>query len=171
VLVELTETVPKLKLFGVTPTPASAGSGKNTKPITNNPTNRHTSRVLSISGQPSSFLFGSAVETERGTYLRAARVFNFHIHNTRREVLLLLVDGPDLGQVLSIYRMRSEPVLMVHGICNMIRRQCRKKSKQKVSGHKVDSVFNRCGIVFEAGIADAARMLESRKHEDSMKPV
>jgi len=49
---------------------------------------------------------------------------------------------------------------MAVGICIMIRRQCRKKTEQKVPGHRADSVFNRCGIVFEAGIADTARKIE-----------
>jgi hypothetical protein len=47
-LAVLTGTDPKLSAEGVTPTPALAGTGKNTEPTKNNPINRHTNRVLSM---------------------------------------------------------------------------------------------------------------------------
>jgi hypothetical protein len=82
-------------------------------------------------------------------------------------------------------------------ICDVIRRECRKRLNKKISGQKADSLFNQFSIVFEADIADAARKIEegakptvkgeiqssfiaeadksvhaeSKKHEACLKPV
>jgi len=65
VLVVPMVTDPKLSAEGETPTPACAGTGNKTEPTKNNPMNKHTSRVLTICGQPFVNNFVSAAGTER----------------------------------------------------------------------------------------------------------
>ena len=59
------------------------------------------------------------------------------------------------------------PGLLLHdfrrsAVRNMIRAGLPQKTAREISGHKIDSVFNRFNVVGEADIRDAARKLESK---------